>query len=229
MAEVDELATPVAEDETPDPDWAPVHTREAFDALCEKGALGGEVFEDLDLTGVDLKGQDLERSQWVRCALRGADLTGCDLTASRFRACDLTGAKMVGATLDEASLTLDADGVINVLVAADLREASFEETDLLSADLSESDLREATFTRTNLCFARLVRADVREAHFDDVKATQCDAWGACFDDAWLEGVDFRGARLAGASFRRVDLDDIVLADANLTDTVFDYPEEEDDA
>jgi Pentapeptide repeats (8 copies) len=51
-----------------------------------------------DLTGIDLRGADLEQSQWsLRSHLHGADLQCADLQGANFKGADLNGADLSGA------------------------------------------------------------------------------------------------------------------------------------
>lgn|GEM_PF-3155285 len=70
---------------------------------------------------------------------------------------------------------------------------------LYGADLSRADLRHAVLASAVLSGAKLrdtdLRdADLRHAHLEDADLSGADLRGARFDDSWLRGATFYGAR-----------------------------------
>jgi len=81
---------------------------------------------------------------------------------------------------------------------------------LIGADFHGADLRETTFNLTNLRGADFEGADLRGASL----------FGAKLQDANLRGADLRGATLDSAVLEGTDLRDAVLADAFAFNTKF---------
>jgi hypothetical protein len=108
-----------------------------------------------------------------------------------------------------------------VLIGMSAPQASFKESDLSYANLSEAQCDDARFYRARLFDAdlRAIRAmggrfegaDLRYANFEDA-----DLRGARFDDTNLRYASFAGARLTGARFDRAD-----VAHADFTGSTLD--------
>jgi uncharacterized protein YjbI with pentapeptide repeats len=81
---------------------------------------------------------------------------------------------------------------------------------LIGADFHGADLRDTTFNLTNLRAADFEGADLRGASL----------FGAKLQDANLRGADLRGATLDSAVLENTDLRDAVLADAFAFNTKF---------
>lgn len=81
---------------------------------------------------------------------------------------------------------------------------------LIGADFHGADLRDTTFNLTNLRGADFEGADLRGASL----------FGAKLQEANLRGADLRGATLDSAVFEGTDLRDAVLADAFAFNTKF---------
>ena len=131
------------------------------------------VFDDADLSRLDLQGCSFERctfhasvlyacklgqSNWLRCRAAEADFEACDLVDAHFQGCDLnntkwrraklaaasfTGCKLTGAAFEEVA-HLGICFDDCLMVGADLRGMSFKKARLNNLDLSDAEDRKST-------------------------------------------------------------------------------------
>lgn len=97
-----------------------------------------------------------------------------------------------------------------VPVAPALAAMDYAKQSLIGADFHGADLRDTTFNLTNLRGADFEGADLRNASL----------FGAKLQEANLRGADLRGATLDSAVLEDTDLRDAVLADAFAFNTKF---------
>ena len=111
--------------------------------------------DQLDLRGVDFRGESLSGIRFPRADLSSASFVDCDLQLSDLSGSCLDGARFVGAKLRGAKLTRAS------LQGADLRNADLRQADLSGADLRGSLLAGAHFDRCLLASANLEGIDRR--------------------------------------------------------------------
>jgi uncharacterized protein YjbI with pentapeptide repeats len=113
--------------------------------------------------------------------------------------------------VDWRRCTLDAGDYANRnLSGAELRDASFNFSNLAGADLTDADAYHGKFLSTNLKGARLDRATLSEADFTRADLTgaslvRADLRRARFFRANLRDADFTGAQMGGADLLNADL------------------------
>jgi uncharacterized protein YjbI with pentapeptide repeats len=100
--------------------------------------------------------------------------------------------------------------LIVVPAAPGMAAMDYAKQALIGADFHGADLRDTTFNLTNLRAADFEGADLRGASL----------FGAKLQDANLRGADLRGATLDSAVLEHTDLRDAVLADAFAFNTKF---------
>ncbi len=185
---------------------------------------------DVDLGGADLSGADLTRADLRSAMLRDADLTGACL-----RHADLAGADLADAIFDEAVLTeaclrgCKAEGTSFSAAQAD--RSDFSEACCHSADFGGSRLKCAVFRNADLSQASLENAvglgiDLAGAKLTGLRASGSTdlsmgrfrgvaAAGSIWEEAVINGADFRFADLEGANFASACLVEADFSCANL--------------
>ena len=132
----------------------------------------------VSLSGVRLRGADLNHLDLSEANLSGANLQEADLSWA-----DLSEANLSGATLKRADLShLD-------LTKADLSGAHLHKADLSGARLREADMGDGTY---------LFDADLSEADLNDANLAGAYLSGAYLNDADLSGVNLSEANLSEA-------------------------------
>ena len=132
-------------------------------------AAPGKPTGPLDLTGVDLRGQDvaaLDRPGGGALGLRGAVLRATVWAGMRLHGLDLTGADLTG---------------------ADLSRARVEATNLVGARLTDARLVGARLTASRLTRADLTGADLTGARLVDVDLTGARLNGSTWTNAAVVG------------------------------------------
>lgn len=148
------------------------------------------VFETINLFGVNLQ---------------GANLSGYNLTNF-----DLSNAVLVNANLNSSILT-DAKMVSSFLTEADLSEAN-----LTNANLENSDFRSAKLTSTLISNANLDGSDLENANLEHANLQNSSVMHANLDNAKLISADLRNVDLWGSYLNIADLRNANLANANLS-------------
>lgn len=224
------------------------------DTLLARHAVGQScawaLLQDLDLSGVSLRGLDLSHALLQRCILRQADLENTTFREAELQQCDLTEARLDQSHLNRAMLT---DCILDGAIAsnADFSQARLKKASFIKATLAKTLWRDAQieqcvfehavmsdvqtervrFKACRMSGVNAVRAQCHWAMFD-----QCDLAGAVFDDAVLAkttlmgsqaiGASFTGARMAGlrtlkeTDLSRTCLDRAHMDRASLQDTIF---------
>ncbi len=140
--------------------------------------------QEQNLSGVDLRDQQL----------RGARLPYKPMHRADLRNADLRKANLFNAALSQADLT-----------GADLRDADLREADLTSAILDGARLDGADLRSAILYHASLFNAELAEAQLEGAKLRY-----ACLADATLREADFAGAEMEGAILTGADLSGAVF-------------------
>ncbi|MFP3962438.1 pentapeptide repeat-containing protein [Actinomadura fulvescens] len=125
--------------------------------------------QELDLSGADLRGLDLDKMVFAGANLAGADLSGASALGAIFSGADLTGANLAGVDLTRAGF--GHSELVNATIAftrlgkamiqpailtgaaftgATLDHTSFRECDLTDVDLRGCDLSTLDLQRTSL-------------------------------------------------------------------------------
>jgi Pentapeptide repeats (8 copies) len=161
---------------------AAVAAREAPDPTIVSRAADQQLALTLsmrtDLTGVDLRGRNLERVY-----LYEKDLTGAELSGTNLAEATLTRARLRDARL------LDADLTDTELRDADLRGADLSRANLTYTVLDGADLRGAVLAEADLVLADLSGADLRGANLSDAKLDAA-LYDALYDEdtTWPAGL-----------------------------------------
>jgi uncharacterized protein YjbI with pentapeptide repeats len=188
-----------------DPDKLLQHTREDVERLLSQGeSLAGRNLTKVDLSGLDLSGQD-----FYLTLLEGANLKGCRLDGAVFKMTMAQGADLTGASLKGADL-LRALFLNAVMPKVDFSGAKLNQTMLKKADLTGADFRGARLELTALEGAILDEAD-----FSNSTGKLC-----AFSRARAAHAKFRGARLERCLFKSVCLDGADFSKATLPSTIF---------
>jgi uncharacterized protein YjbI with pentapeptide repeats len=163
--------------------------------------------QETDLSGMNLRGEDLSGLNLSRCDFSGADLSQANLAKTNLSFSRLVGANMQQAQLDECEF-LGAD-----LSGANLNECSAKRTgfggatltgatlfhgNLEGASLSKAQLQSADF-RT----AKLNHARIRESNLADADLTQAELREADLSQSRLDRTVFRNADLRGSQFKGI--------------------------
>lgn len=173
--------------------------------------------KNIQLSGSDLTGANLESADLAHVELTGANLTRAWLREANLFAALLSGVNLTDAWLREAKLT-DAHLYGANLTAANLTGADLSHTDLGRADFTRANLTHANLTEANLTLAKLINADldgIDQANFDGVDDRTLP--GADLTRANLDAADFTGANLTRADLTHAVLDTADFTGANLTD------------
>jgi uncharacterized protein YjbI with pentapeptide repeats len=156
-----------------------------WETLLDNFPGAADLPESIDLRGIDLTDQHLER----------ADLGGLALDFGRFDHCRLAGADFQMSSLNHASFQAAALTQAH-LWWTNASGACFDEAVLSHCSLRDGKFAGATFRRALLDGADMSNSDCTGAAF-----TAANLRGAIFDGARLWKADFAGADLTGASFR----------------------------
>ncbi|MFK5947446.1 MAG: DUF2169 domain-containing protein [Methylococcales bacterium] len=170
------------------------------------GAKQKKSFAQQDLNNLDLSGIEL----------RGADFQGANLTKTNFQDTDLSGTNLEEATLSLANLTNCNLSLAN-LTNADLTRAT-----LIAANLTAGKLNGAIFEKTNMQKSILDHVDAENAIFSESNLSEslCREGRFLFSDfskCNLDNVDFTSADLSEANVEGVSGKNINMSKANLTE------------
>ena len=101
-------------------------------------------FENKDLTGEDLSGQDLKEAVFVKVNLNSANLSNADLRGAVFNGVDLTNANLHGVDFSYGFAYVSrfdgADLTDGVFVGVNAPHSSFKNVDITGADFSDAIL-----------------------------------------------------------------------------------------
>jgi uncharacterized protein YjbI with pentapeptide repeats len=194
-------------------------------ASYQQRTLLGVRFWYSDLTGWDLRDQDLTNSGFHSCTLAGVNFSGAVI-----RGVNLASATARGFTLEQLYSTASYQ-------QRDLQEVNLDANSLEGADLSSQDLRRASFqnarmTSVNLTGSLIQGADIdpkppygfiAEQLYSTASYQDFDLRGVSFNSANLNGWKFSDQNLMGASFERAQLGAADFRRADLRGTIFEVP------
>ena len=172
------------------------------------------LLQDLDLSGVALRGVDLSHALLQRCVLRQADLERSNFLEAELQQCDLAEARLEQARFSRAMLTgCTLDGA--AAPGADFSQARLEKNSLAKARLSKTQWRNAQvaqsgFEQASMPDAQGDRAQFKSCRLPGVNAAraqfqwatfdQCDLAAAVFDEAMLAKATLIASQAGGATF-----------------------------
>lgn len=191
---------------------------------CINCNLRNEIFPNLKLVSIDLRGADLSGSTFQNTSLVGANFSGAILTNTTFKDSRLTGAHFRGATLDNSSFKGNNNTIVPLrktdFSQASLVGASFgHNIDLAEANFNAADLTEVHFKKSRFGFdgVNLYRSSFIEAHLESATLN-----AANLTNANLTGAILTGADLTNADFHQAILDHASLQNTSLGNTQFDF-------
>ncbi|MEQ8724872.1 MAG: DUF2169 domain-containing protein [Sandaracinaceae bacterium] len=203
------------------------------EAVFERAMLPGA-----DFSGVNAIGVTIEECLATQAIFEGAVLEEAEMARSNFDEANFRGASMTDARIEGASLRnacLDQIGAQGLRASdgADLSEArlrwaklsgaSFSESTLIGAKLTESDLTRASFAKARMEGAELLAVQARGASFAEARMSAsslagADLLGARFEGAELRLADLSRANLFQSEVWRAELSDVRLDGANIEGT-----------
>lgn len=121
----------------------------AFDPLSGPLNLSKVECEDVDFSGLDLKGSSFSQATIGRAQFIGTNLSNCDMIGARFTGCDFVGSEAAHANFTKAIFT----------------QCSFSHADFRGANFTEARFKDADFMGAVLCNAVLWNADLSGAKY----------------------------------------------------------------
>ncbi len=189
---------------------------------CRPGGARA-VFAWCDLSGLSLRGRNLQDADFTAAILTDCDMAGAVLDKSNLFCADLQLANLTGASMRRVDLRgacLRGANLSGVdLYEADLREGalalpdkatglSYVEISMRTAEATYANLRGANLERSKLSGIQAMKAD-----FTDAVMKQCKLVRANLKQAIMNNVDLAGADLSGADLSGASLKDAVLIKA----------------
>lgn len=165
----------------------------------------GSVHERIRLTEAYLSGANLSGAELRRSDLWGTILSSAHLGGADLQHANLAGSNLENAVLEQADLS-ESDLRGALMKDADLSRARLEGADVRGVNLIGADLQYASLRHANLERSSLVGANLRGANLEGVNLTRCNLEGAN-----LEGANLVGARLDGTNLSRVWLGGATLS------------------
>jgi uncharacterized protein YjbI with pentapeptide repeats len=197
------------------------------------------------LTGIKLRGNNLNGGNFTdqnltNAYFSGTTLTGADFTGAAIRGANFSNNGGTGITLaqlystksyqdhDLTGIGLDGNDLSGGNFAGqNLTDANFSRGSLTDADLNGAEIRGANFSRdpyvggTGLTLAQLYSTASYQAHdLSRVNLRHNNLAGGNFVGQNLSNVDLFAATMAGADFREAKFTDVVLIAADLTGANF---------
>ena len=210
---------------------------EEFNELREESKINVIDLSGIELLGQNLKGISFQRADLSKAIFSGSDLTGSNFGNAVLEGVDLTGTNLSNAELPSANLskcTLDNATLRNsVLKSANLKNSSMKEIDLSDADLENVDLTNCNLLKANLRNAVIIGADLRSAKLQnaDLRNTRMEGIGlndavltkailrnTSLQNGDLEGVDLTDADVSYSALNSVNLTGATLVNTNLTNS-----------
>lgn len=189
---------------------------------CKDCVIQGVNIGKVDLTKVDLTGAFLDGTSLCGSTLQSTTLTGASLQCLGELCADLSNTVLAGANLDHANLsgaTLYAAD-LSGQPSSNLSAASVQQAHLKNANLSKAKLSGANFSSSNLYGDNASNGSSPGCGMNSssggssncgiftnscASAFQATLTDATFSDAYLYGLDLRGAGLQGTNFSRAVL------------------------
>jgi uncharacterized protein YjbI with pentapeptide repeats len=131
-----------------------------------------------DLSGMDLRGANFERTSFFSANLQGANLSGANFREADLRAADFSGANFSNTSLEAARCAM-----------ANFTGANFTGADLSYAFDFSGDFCQCDFTGANLAWVDFRDADLQETNFHGAILFENDFNRACMDRTKLVDVD----------------------------------------
>ncbi|CAK0768386.1 secreted effector protein PipB2 [Azospirillaceae bacterium] len=158
-------------------------------------SLRGINLNSAHMKGVSLVSSDLTNANLSHADLVGADMEGANLTEADLSGCDLRGANLHGALMTGANLQ-----------GADLRAVRLDITKFVgraggAADLSEAQLNKAIMVKAKLAGCDFSGADLFEADLTDANMA----------GAVLIGANIEGAQMQGTVFDKAVVDAVTIS------------------
>ena len=151
----------------------------------QKANLANTSFEEIDLSGLDLREVNFKGA-----ILKGINFAGTNLSGSNFEGADLEGGNLTGSNLTDSSFegaNLEGANLTNAIIISGLgfgQRVNFNNVNLTNANLDDARIEYATFMQSNW----------NNVDFKKITLTH-------------ENIDMFGADLRGARFsRRVQAD-----------------------
>jgi uncharacterized protein YjbI with pentapeptide repeats len=181
-------------------------------------------YEALDLTGINLWGNDLS----------GWNFAGQNLTNANFYSATLTNANFAGAEIRGASFSMSAAQGTGITLAQLYSTASYQAHDLSGVALSGHDLSDGNFAGQNFTNADFAGAVLTDADFSGALVRGADFSfttytgftlaqlysTASYQAHDLSGIDFTYNNLAGGNFAGQNLNNADFGAANLISANF---------
>lgn len=183
----------------------------------------GETPSEDQLAACAVLGRRPSRSERRSVNLSGANLTRADFAMSSLPKADLGSVRGRSVVFLEAELDgLQADSSSFVgasFAGATLARASFADSQLGHASFAGSQLTDAWLADARCHRANFSGTDLGGAYLRRIKACHCKFTNADLSGAVLAGGDLKGSDFANAVFRRVDLEDVNLQYADLSEAI----------
>ena len=174
------------------------HQERILDFLYD-AELYNFIFQNANLSKIDLSQANLKDAK-----LQDAYLVGANLQKA-----DLTSANLQNANLKEINLQ-DTN-----LMETNLQDANLERTNLQNANLERANLQNANLWRANLQKADLLKANLQNTHLQDTKLQNAKLWKANLQEANLVEANLQNAELWSANLQKADLTKANLKKADL--------------
>jgi uncharacterized protein YjbI with pentapeptide repeats len=200
------------------------------DAELVARCRAGELLENVELPGRDLRGLAIDRLRLKDSSLQRAELSGMTVSLS-LRSVDLTGTRLEGTNAERSVLWRCRFDEVEAararlshvrLEECSARTARFDGASLSQASLAGIEAEGASFVgaraegsdfaRGRLPDACFRDADLQGASFESADLRRADLRGADLRRAWLANADLRGARLDGARLEDAELQGALWAD-----------------
>jgi len=181
---------------------------------AEKEKFCSEVFDGLDLSGIDFSDCDLSGASFVGTILTEAVFVNATLTNAIFRSAKLSNAKLSRASAQQADFT---QAEMNHCIAekADFTKALFTQTKLDQGCFSHSNFSHANMASCNLNHAALDNTILDNADFANASMS-----GAVFHNASIDNCSFQKIVASNSSWNNVKGKDCSFSQADLSGSEF---------
>jgi len=172
--------------------------------------LNNQNLSGLDLSGYDLSFASMNRINLAKTNLSNTILREASLEKAILDECEFMGSDLSRASLNECSAKMCGFGGANLshasLINADLSDAVFSRSILISADLRASDLRRSRLAEADLSNAVFTRAILEESDLKKSNVANTNFELANMKGCRLLGIrNFKKADWIGADIREMDL------------------------
>lgn len=172
--------------------------------------LDNEDLSELDFSGYDFSFANMNRVNLAKTNLSHAVLQEASLEKAILDECEFMGSDLSYAGLNECSAKMCGFGGVNLaqasLINADLSDAVFSRSIMVSADLRASDLRRARLSEADLSNAIFTRARLEESDLKQSNVLNTNFELANMKGCRLLGIrNFKKADWIGADIREMDL------------------------